>query len=375
MIALAAFATLALASMLLIAVLNAFTFPRLDRFAREAPSRPPSLSVLIPARNEAANISAALSLLLAQEYPHLEVIVLDDHSTDGTPDLVLEQARSDPRLRLISGAALPPGWTGKNWACHQLARAASGELLLFTDADVLWSRGALRALVAAQDRLRADLLTVWPTQQTLTWAERLVVPLVALAIQGYLPVLGVHYLPFVSMAAANGQCLLFRRSAYFLLGGHESVRSSLVEDISLARRVKRLRLRLRMADGAGLIACRMYAGWPAVRDGFAKNILAGHGNLFFLALSTLFHWLVFLGPWLWLALGWMGGAPGWPGWPLALIALGLAVRMLTAFSTRQRVADGLLLPVSVILMTVIAFRSAWWQIRYGGPLWKGRRVA
>lgn len=368
------FVTLALCLIALIACLNALTFPRLGRFAGRPFRTGPSVSVLIPARNEAARIGGTVRRLLDQDSPHFELVVLDDGSSDGTANVAREVAAGDPRLRLLPGADLPPGWLGKNWACAQLAEAARGEVLVFTDADVDWAPGALAAVAQDLEESEADMLAVWPTQRTETPAERLVVPMMALAIVGYLPVLGVHHLPFASLAAANGQCLAFRREAYRLLGGHEGVKASVIEDITLARRAKRLHLRLRIADGDGLVSCRMYGSWPEVRDGYAKNILAGHGNLFWLALSTLFHWAIFLFPPLWLLTGWLWPAPGWPLVPLVLVALGVGARLLTAAVTRQRLVDGLLLPVSALLMTAIALRAAWWQVRYGGPQWKGRRI-
>jgi chlorobactene glucosyltransferase len=286
------FVTAALLIMGLTAVSNLLFFPRLRR-QPEPPAAAPLVSLLVPARNEAAVIGGTVRGLLAQTYPNLELIVLDDHSTDETAVFAQTAAAGDARLTVLNGRSLPPGWLGKNWACQQLAEAAQGEVLIFTDADVGWQPDALPALLAQLDG--AAMATVWPTQETHTWGERLVVPLMALAILCYLPVLPVHYAPWPAFAAANGQCLALRRNAYTQIGGHAAVRGNIVEDVGLARLVKRAGLRLRMADGNRLIGCRMYADWPAVRDGFAKNILAGHGNSvpFLLALSTLFHWLVF----------------------------------------------------------------------------------
>lgn len=363
----------ALLVLALTACLNALVFPRLRPSGPAAAA--PLVSVLIPARDEAAVIAETVRALLAQTGVTLEVLVLDDHSTDGTAGLALAAAAGDPRLRVLTGRPLPPGWLGKNWACHQLAEAARGEWLVFTDADVRWAPGALAALCVLQGRLRADLLTVWPTQLTHTWGERLVVPLLALAIGAYLPVLAVHHLPGRAFAAAMGQCLLFQRAAYHALGGHAAVRDQIVEDVALARRLKGRGGRLRMADGNGLIACRMYRAWGEVRRGFAKNILAGHGGqVWALAASTLFHWAVFVLPWL--ATGaaisagrWEAAAP----WGAALV-MGVGVRALTAAATHQRIGDAVLMPVSVLLMTMIAAQSVWWQAT-GGPRWKGRRAA
>jgi chlorobactene glucosyltransferase len=355
------FITVILITLSLIASLNALTFPRLRPSTFH--HSPSSLSVLVPARDEAHAIAETVRALLAQ--PEVaELLILDDQSTDGTASVAHAAANGDPRLRVIAGQPLPPGWLGKNWACHQLSQAATGDCLLFTDADVRWQPTSLSALLAHFHHTRADLLTVWPTQITETWAERLVVPLMALAIQAYLPVLATHHLPSPAFAAAMGQCLLFRRSAYERIGGHARAKDNIVEDVALARAVKSAGLRLRVADGGGLIACRMYRNWDEVRNGFAKNILAGHGNSpILLILSTAFHWLTFVTPWLVVVGDWR------IGWPL--VALSVGVRALTAAITRQRISDALLMPVSVMLMTLIAAQSLWWRYR-GGPQWKGR---
>lgn len=371
-----------------IAVLNALIFPRL-RIPRQTLTWSPRVSILIPARNEAAVIGATVRALLRQTYPDFEIVLLDDHSQDGTADVAraaaVEFARlrgsvdDEDKLRIVTGLPLPEGWLGKTWACHQLSNYAVGDVLLFTDADVIWDEQALAALLAHMARTGADLLTVWPTQRTETAAERLIVPLMALVILGYLPVPLVHHTPFAIAAAANGQCLLFRRRPYSEIGGHMAVRAEIVEDIQLARRIKRRGFRLRMADGAGLIACRMYRSWPEVRDGFAKNITAGYGGPIGLLLGTLFHWLVFIAPPLWLAFGWLdptfpAGSNVWPAVPAALTAAGIGARALTALATRQRAIDAVWMPVSALLMTIIAGQAIYWQIRYGGVRWKGRTI-
>lgn len=357
--------TAALVIIVATAALNAMTFPRLRR---AQPRRALRVSLLVPARNEAATIGTTVRHLLAQTYPDFEVLVLDDQSSDDTAAIALSAAAGDDRLRVLAGVPLPQGWLGKNWACHQLAAQAGGEVLLFTDADVRWQPEALAALIALLERHHSDMLTVWPTQETHSWAERLTVPLMALAVLGYLPEVLVRYAPWAAFAAANGQCLAFRREAYQAIGGHAAARDRIVEDVALARLTKRQRRRLLMADGNGLIACRMYDGWSAVRDGFAKNIIAGYGGIIPLALATVFHWLVFLAPWVWLIV-----QPGL--WPAGLVALGVGARLLTAVVTRQRPADALLMPLSVLLMTAIAMQAVWWHVRYGGPRWKGRLVA
>jgi chlorobactene glucosyltransferase len=271
---------------------------------------------------------------------------------------------------------LPAGWLGKNWACQQLAREAQGEVLVFCDADVQWKPGALSHIVAGMQHFQADMLTVWPTQKTLSWAERLVVPLMNFVLLAYLPELCVRFIPWTIFAAANGQCLVFKRSSYQLIGGHQQVRKEIVEDVALARECKRKGQKLVMLLGDGLIGCRMYRNWDEVRQGFAKNILAGHLNSpAFLLASAIFHWSLFILPWLWLFTGWaVDLGSGWPWFPLVLISLGLGCRALTARTAGNKMRDAILMPVSVCLLTVIAGQSLWWNYRHGGPRWKGRQI-
>lgn len=368
------FVTGALTVMALTATLNVLTFPRLGRKRLPLPDSPPLVSLCIPARNEADVIAETVRSHLNQTYPHFEVLILDDHSDDGTADNARAAAAGDSRLRVLHGQPLPPGWMGKNWACQQMAEVARGDIIIFTDADVRWQRAALTALVEMMTRNQADLQTVWSTQTSVTPAERLTVPLMALVIGSYLPVVLTHYAPYPSTAAANGQCMAWRRSAYDRIGGHTAVSDNVLEDVTMARMVKRAGLRLRMADGNRQITCRMYTGWHSVRDGYAKNILAGYGNSVpLLALATVFHWLVFIFPLIWLLVGW--SVPQffpYPATPLALLVLGVGVRALTAAFTHQRLLDALFMPISALLMTRIAAQSVWWQWRYGGPVWKGR---
>lgn len=358
----------------LISVVNALTFPRLNPVK---PQDTLSVSILVPARNEADRIVQTLNSLQRQSYPDFELIVLDDGSNDGTLEIVQKIIQGDARAQVISGQPLPPGWLGKNWACHQLAQEAKGELLVFTDADVHWGRQALSAVVSLIERSGADMLTVWPTQRTETWTERLVIPMMMFVVIGYLPEILVRHTNWPVFAAANGQCLAFRRVAYDQVDGHKSVRDNIIEDMGLAWGIKRSGLKLVMALGNRLIETRMYTNWQEVLDGFAKNILAGHGGQpLFLFLSAVFHWFLFLMPWIWLIAGLLApDSPGWPWIPGTSILLGIGIRCVSAASTQQRIRDVIWLPLSVILMTIIAMRSLLWFFRSGGPEWKGRSAA
>ncbi len=369
---LAVFIAVTLGTMLLIATVNAVTFPRLRNTAPEAF---PTVSILIPARNEERTIADTINRILLQNYPDFEVILLDDGSTDNTVVKAQSAARSDERFRVVSGEPLPERWLGKPWACEQLGRHARGDVLVFTDADVIWYPHTLSSIIALRERYAADMLTVWPTQITETWSERLCVPLLALTIIGYLPELCVRYIKHPGCAAAVGQLIVFDRSVYQAIGRHESVRQQLVEDIGLGRRTKACGYRLVEADGAGNIACHMYRGWREVRNGFARTILAGYGgNPWLLVLGWIFHWIVFLVPWFWFAWGfYFDGGTMWPTMPVILASAGVLLRAITAAVTRQRIRDAVLMPISVVLMSIIAARSLWWHARGGAP-YKGRTV-
>lgn len=359
----------------LIAILNALTFPRLRRiYNPQLPITNPPISILIPMRNEAGIIAETVRSLLSQNYPGLEILILDDNSTDNSAEIARAAANGDSRLRVIAGKPLPPGWLGKVWACHQLSEQANGETLLFTDADVHWGSGAVSALMNESQRMQADLLTVWPTQISQTWGERLVVPLMGFSILAYLPVLAIHHIPWPVFAAANGQCLFFRREAYLKIGGHAAIKNKIVDDMAFAYAVKRNKLRLRMADANGLIQTRMYQNWPQARDGFAKNILAGHGDSVILLLfSAFFHWWLFIVPWFLLASSILVFRFSLVTEYCLLVTVSILTRALTAATSRQRIHDAIFMPVSVFLMTLIAFQSIRWRFT-GGPQWKGRTL-
>lgn len=214
----------------------------------------PTVAVLVPARNEEANIEACLSLLLAQDYPHYEVWLYDDASTDNTLQLARQLARESAArgrgvpLHIVEGKdEPPPGWLGKASACHRLYLAArsgsAAAYLLFTDADVRFEPRALRYAVGAAQALDAGLLSIFPAQITVTWAERLAVPvLLHWAVYTFLPLPLAFTLRIgPAFAAANGQFMLFSREAYEAADGHATVRAQVLEDVALARAVSTLR--------------------------------------------------------------------------------------------------------------------------------------
>ena len=366
--------------------------PSSRRPHEEAEDAEQDVSVLVPARNEESRIGDCLASLAAQQPPVREIILLDDRSTDRTAEIARElgfREESGSRLRLVRGEELPEGWVGKNWACHQLSRAASPQSgnLLFTDADTAHSSGCMRAALDHARSTRADLLSLWPDQITGTWSEKLIIPL------GYLLFMGFHPFPMLTwlqakpervkrwgisgrrlsmMGAANGQFLLFRREAYSALGGHEALKDHLVEDIAFGRRVAARTgegMRLVNADGINLLRCRMYTDFAGVWEGFSKNLrpVFEESHLSFLLFGVLV-WGLFLLPF-----GLLLPLPLSPSSECAWVAVGLIMLLRLILTIRFRTAWlGLIAhPFGVLLALLIGLNS-WRLCLRRGIVWKGR---
>jgi len=327
------------------------------------------ISVLIPARNEATRIPQCLESLTKQSAALHEILVLDDHSEDATAEIVRGFSESLPQLRLLTGEPLPEGWTGKAWACHQLAAAATGEILVFTDADTRHEPGAIEGAVGWMQAKGADFISLWPHQITETLGEKLVIPFVHVLLLVFLP----HWMPgrFRSLGAANGQFIALTRKAYDATGGHEAVRHHLVEDVALARLAKAGGWKILNADGSRLIHCRMYESLPQIFEGFAKNLRAGcDGSVFaFLFLQGCLA-VFFLSPFLWLpALPFLDCVSG--GLVLFQVVMVLTLRGILGWRVRHPALGVLLHPVGQVLVLGIAATS-WSRFSTGRITWKGR---
>jgi chlorobactene glucosyltransferase len=361
-----------LAFMAVFAVVNALFLRRLTDYAQASrPPHWPRVSLLVPARNEESNLERLLPSLVAQDYANLEIIVLDDHSMDRTPEILGLFAARDLRIRVLAGSALPAGWLGKNWACHQLSQAATGEMLVFTDADTIWQPDGVRLIVQAMRRTRADALSAWPLHPTTGWFSSLVQPVQQWSLLAFLPIFLVPARAFPVAVAAIGQLIVFRRTAYDAIGGHEAVRGSVIEDMALARNIKRAGFRFQLMNAVGTVSCTMYASPREVWDGFAKNVYPGAGATPISMLGLIaFVWLVGLVPWAWLILNLLRGSNLLE--PLIAVALSLIPRVLSDWRYGYRMGLWLLHPLSVLSWTVIALES-WRRYATGNIHWKGRR--
>ena len=340
----------------------------------------PAVTIIVPARDEAANIGRCLASLLAQDYPaeKLKVVVVDDHSADDTAAIVSRLIENDPRLTLLSSPPLPPRWTGKSHACWIGAKSvdADCEWLCFVDADV-WGRPQLvsSGIEAAASR-HLDLLSLAPRQELKSFAERLMLPcgLILLSL-----VQNLRQVQASSSAdvTATGQFMLIRRDAYEALGGHAAVSNAICEDLEFARRLKQSGRTVLLMDGAEVVSTHMYSGWQTLWPGLAKNLVDTFGGP---AMTLGVTWAAFVLSWaavlipLFAAFGCVAGAPqAWTALILALLgsAAAFGLHIAATFYFRIPFWYGLLFPLGYTAGALLAVDSV--RRRCTGQVsWKGR---
>ena len=340
------------------------------RLLRRPPADPPPVrrpvTVVLPVRDEAAQVGDCLAALLDQRgVDDLRVIVVDDGSTDGTAAVV--RRTTDPRVRLVTADPPPAGWLGKPHACAVGAAADRTDdgVVAFVDADVRLFPDALAGAVAVLDRHALDLVSPWPRPVAHGLAERLVQPLVPWLWATTLPLRLAERSPRPSLSAAIGQFLVLTRQGYDRAGGHAAVRGEVLEDIALLRAVKRSGGRGGPIDGSRLAACRMYDGWPALRDGYAKSLWSAVGGspVASSAAAVALNAVWVLPP----LAALRGSRAGLVGY-----AAGVAGRAVAAAATGGRVwPDALAHPVSVVVLDVLMARSVIGH-RRGTLRWRGR---
>lgn len=376
-----------LCALFLILLVNLLTFPRLKSYVppeQTTEQDAPLLSIRVPARNEERCIEACVRSLVAQNYARLEVLVLDDASNDATAAIVQRIINELPgeqveRLRLLSGAPLPAGWVGKNFACHQLAQQARGDYLLFTDADTVHAPGMAGAVLATMREQNVALLTGQPEMVAGSLGERLIVPLLNFTILTLLPVALIPRRPETSLATGNGQLLCFRRATYEEIGGHAALKGRILEDVLLARAVKAAGQRVIFVDALLLVRCRMYASFAEVWAGFSKNLFAFYSyNLPFALVALLLNLALFVLPLLMLLVALLLTLPQLVVFcALSAYLLAVLMRVLLALRfTRRQKGVALLLcllhPLSILLECLILVNSIRWHYRKAGTVWKGR---
>jgi len=363
--------------------------PRLSLKSLATSSPYPRVAIVIPAYNEAENIRecaiAALNSASKDEI-ELEVWVADDQSQDSTLTIIksLQQELGDLRLKIFPVPPRPMGelWAGKNWACAQTALLAQGDWLLFIDADVRLKPGAIAAALEFAETEKIDLLSCWPQIICGCWAEWLVQPLIANILAIGFDFVAVND-PQSDSAFATGQFMLFHRTAYEKLGGHQAVASQIVEDVELARLVKSLGMKLGYLLGSEVASVRMYRSWQALWEGWTKNwYLGSQRNLqltLYMAAALL---IVCVVPWLSLGIlagkGWFGGLNpiDWATLIVALLAIGgqYNLRRVQAQTFQIPTNYWWLTGVSGLLVTAIAIASIIKTETGWGWTWRGRAL-
>lgn len=355
---------------LLWTIINSFFMPSLPR--QEIPVSTPLVSILVPMRNEEANVTSLIASLKAVAYPNIEFILLNDQSTDQTGALVKEAIGNDDEFTVLEGRSLPEGWVGKVYACHQLQQAASGDYLLFLDADIQFRPEAVAQSLALMQQKRAQLLSGFPAFEVPPLLSKLLVPMQHFVVFFHLPLMLANYTNFTAATAANGMWMMFERQAYDSIGGHQSVADSLVEDVHIARQVKAAGFKMLLANITRSVSCRMYNTNHDAWEGFLKNSYAGIGRSPAMAIGlAVFYGIFYMLP-LFLAL--FGAAAGDL---LYMVPYGLTVlqQLYVMLITRQRWYLSFLMPFQAGAMIAVLFQSmvkSWKKQPYS---WKGRNYS
>ncbi len=349
---------------------NALCWPRVTDTPQRAPLD--SISLLIPARNEEANIAACLNTALAQGELLREVLVYDDHSTDRTAQIVNGFARHDARVRLLAPAELPAGWCGKTFACAQLAAAARGQWLLFLDADARLRTGAAGRMLTEAETRDVSLLSCWPALELVSFWERALMPLLNVVVFTLYPAPLALKRPDAALGLAHGSCLLARRDAYARTGGHALVRAEIFEDVRLAQAWRACGEASLCLDGQKIVRVRMYHSFAEIWQGFLKNFFpAFRRERSFWAFIAL-HCTVFLLPFIAAPVSFKFTASAAWLWLLSVICV-LLMRVALALRFRHPWWSALLHPLSECILLALGLAS-WWRCKSGrGVAWKGRR--
>jgi chlorobactene glucosyltransferase len=358
-------------------IINNILFKNIKDFKlpREVLASPPLVSVMIPARNEEKNIRRILNSMVKQDYQNLEILVLDDNSTDGTGHMVEEFVKKDSRVKLIEGAPLPAGWKGKCFACHQLSKIAKGSYFVFTDADTLHYPNSISGSLAALLKNNLDVTSVYPRQIAVTFSERMSVRFINFIILSFMPLILVKHSKAPFFSTAIGQFFLFTRKAYEKTGGFESVKDEILEDINISKQVKRCGLKIMIYDGSDSIFCRMYTNLPDVIKGFSRFIYAAFDCNFLIAfISVSFIELIYMVPFIMLPVGIF--IFGWPAKIISLIIIQIflifTIKFILAIRFKERILDVFFTPVSLAFVYLLSINS-YKQTKFGkGIDWKGR---
>jgi cellulose synthase/poly-beta-1,6-N-acetylglucosamine synthase-like glycosyltransferase len=316
-----------------------------------------AIGVIVPMRNEAENVEGLVATLAAQE-GSFHFYLLDDNSEDQTFELLQRFTKADSRFTVIKGAVLDPAWIGKTWALQQLFDASSEEILVSIDADVRLSNDAINKAVTAMNDARLDFVSPYPRQIAKTFAERLIQPLLQWSWLTTVPLRYAESSGQKSMAVANGQFFVVRRSALASIGGYQSVKHAVIDDVFLARELVKNGSCGTVINGSDIAETRMYASWSQIESGYGKSLSKAFGSILGALFVVFFLFATSIAP---LVLGLLGNPYGWLG-----VAAIVGTRLLSAIKSRGNVLDSVLHPL--IYLIVYSY------LRRGSIQWKGRTV-
>jgi chlorobactene glucosyltransferase len=342
-----------------------------------ADSRPPEsvplISVMVPARDEEANIETCLKSLQAQDYPNFEILVLDDHSSDNTVAIVRRMAAEDSRIRLFHSQPLPEGWAGKPFACYQLAQRARGSWFLFVDADTIHAPHMLRSVLALAVESKSGMLSGFPRQLANSLPQKIAIPVLYFVIMSWLPLWWLHRSKTPRPSLAIGQFLLFPREDYWKIGGHRAVKSRIIEDVWLGVEINRSGSRHIAVDLSPVVACNMYHDVGAMWDGFVRWMYSVAGlSRVFLALLIAAGYFFFLAPFYWL---WHELFVLYTGWGTIIVfqvVVIFGMRWLVDSRFKEPVVSAFLHPLGFSFLILTGLYAGSRQVVGAGVRWKNR---
>jgi glycosyltransferase involved in cell wall biosynthesis len=328
--------------------------------------RPPAISVLIPARDEEQSIARAVESVLMNAGVTIECIVLDDQSSDRTASIVRELSERDPRVRLETAPPLPPGWNGKQHACFVLSRFAKHDVLCFMDADVRLAPDALARMTSFLNASRAPMVSGFPHQETHTWMEQLLLPLIHFVLLAFLPLDRMRNSLNPAYAAACGQLIMIKRDEYRQTGGHAAIRASMHDGIQLPRAFRRAGFATDVFDATDLAECRMYRSASEVWHGLAKNAVEGMAAPARIVPFTVILLLGQVLPFVALL---------WTPMFLPIAVISWIPRLLAVKQFRQPAISALLQPLGILLLLAIQWYALTRKLLRKPAAWKNRAYA
>ncbi|MBU3734857.1 MAG: glycosyltransferase [Candidatus Planktophila sp.] len=346
---------------LILLIISAVNFIQI-RTPRSSSELLESVAVVVPLRNEAENVEGVVATLSAQEGP-FHFYLLDDNSEDSTWEQLQRFTDGDSRFTVIHGEPLAEGWIGKTWALQQLYSASKEEIVVSMDADVRLTNDAINKAITSLRSARLDFLSPYPRQIALTFGERLIQPLLQWSWLTTVPLRYAEGARQKSMAVANGQFFVVRRSALDSINGYESVKHAVIDDVFLARELIASGSSGTVINGSEIAETRMYASWREIEAGYGKSLNKAFGSLIGAIFVIIFLFATSIAP---LVLGLLGNPYGWLGF-----AAMVGTRALSAIKSRGRVLDSVLHPISIAALIYLIVYS--YLVR-GTVTWKGRTV-